>query len=126
MRLLTVISLVLLVSYPLILKVGILGYWQYNREYIAKTLCDFKDVKDSPCHGKCFLMKKIKGIDTHSKEDFNFPLNILKSTDTECLLPAGFRPSWLNILKDITSRTNTKITCYSISLIISIFQPPEL
>lgn len=126
MRQLTVISLVLLVSYPLFLKVGILGYWQYNRAYIAKTLCDFKDVKDSPCQGKCYLMKKIKGIDTHSKEDFNFPLNILKSTDTECLLPAGFRSSWLITLKDISSQTITTITHYSISLIVSIFQPPEL
>lgn len=125
MRIAAIISLILLLSYPLLLKIGIIGYWQFNRDYIARTLCDFKDIKDSPCKGKCYLMKKIKGTEVPAKEDFNFPLSFLKITDKESIIPmklAGFCFMCTEILQ---SDLPEYIFNYTLTSIISIFQPPE-
>lgn len=125
MRIVAIISLILLLSYPLLLKIGIIGYWQFNRDYIARTLCDFKDIKDSPCQGKCYLMKKIKGTEAPSKDDINFPLSILKITDKEGLIPV--KPVNFCFLSHTLFKSDLPeyIFNYTLTSIISIFQPPE-
>ncbi len=125
MRAALVISLVFMVIYPLFLKVGIIGYWQYNRDYIARTLCDFKDIQDSPCQGKCYLMKKIKGTEAPAKEDFNFPLTILKITEKEGLIPVKSLAICFLTNTLLKSDLPEYIFNYSLTSILSIFQPPE-
>lgn len=34
--------------------------FELNRDYIAATLCENRDIPESGCDGQCFLMKKLK------------------------------------------------------------------
>ncbi|WP_439555555.1 hypothetical protein [Dyadobacter sp.] len=39
---------------------GTIAYFQLNRSYIAKVLCENRDRPKLNCNGKCYLAKKLK------------------------------------------------------------------
>jgi hypothetical protein len=40
-------------------KLGVITYYQLNREFIGKALCINKAKPETMCHGQCFLKKKL-------------------------------------------------------------------
>jgi hypothetical protein len=40
-------------------KLGVIGYYQLNQDYIAEVLCINKEKPLSTCHGQCFLKQKL-------------------------------------------------------------------
>jgi hypothetical protein len=54
------IGLILLISLQCFYKVGVITYFQLNREYIAEVLCINKAKASSGCNGQCFLKKNLK------------------------------------------------------------------
>jgi hypothetical protein len=40
-------------------KLGVITYFQLNREFIAEVLCINKEKPATMCHGQCFLKKKL-------------------------------------------------------------------
>lgn len=49
------ISLILLLSAQCLYNLGLISYFQLNRDYIAKVLCINKEEPITMCHGQCFL-----------------------------------------------------------------------
>lgn len=45
---------------------GVIGYYQLNKEYIAKNLCENRDKPKMKCCGKCYLKKQLRKIDNNS------------------------------------------------------------
>jgi len=43
------------------------AYFKLNEDYIANNLCENRNKPELRCHGKCFLMKKIK--EAHQKQE---------------------------------------------------------
>lgn len=53
------IALILLMSMQSFYKLGVLTYFQLNREYIAEVLCINKEKPITMCYGQCFLDKNL-------------------------------------------------------------------
>ncbi|TAE47612.1 MAG: hypothetical protein EAZ89_17385 [Bacteroidetes bacterium] len=57
---LNAIVLILLVTAQLVIKMGVIGYFEVNRDYIASERCINRDRPALHCEGQCFLMQKLK------------------------------------------------------------------
>lgn len=59
------VSLFLLIALSLQqgLKMGVIGWWLWNRQEIAQTLCENRDQPELNCCGKCVLNKKLQQVD---------------------------------------------------------------
>ncbi len=44
-------------------KLSIVAYYEYNRQYIAANLCENRDKPQLKCCGKCYLRKQLKKAD---------------------------------------------------------------
>ncbi|MFZ4545431.1 MAG: hypothetical protein ACOYOA_15365, partial [Saprospiraceae bacterium] len=55
----------------------IVVYYECNKDYIAKNLCENRDRPDLKCHGKCKLMKLME----KERQKEKFPLgNVFEKT----------------------------------------------
>jgi len=102
-------------------KMYIIVSFYVQQDYIAKNLCEKKDVENNCCHGKCQLKKELAKTDT----PISFPA-----------LPKSTIELLFSILTDNTDRKTIiffikKIVSFPIILFcpngikLSVFQPPE-
>ena len=68
-------------------KLGVITYFQFNREFIAEFLCINKDEPVTTCQGQCFLNKNFELADDEAqssahkgKEKIEFPTFIASET----------------------------------------------
>ena len=47
--------------------------YQVNKDFIAKNLCEQKEVKTSTCAGKCYLKKELKKVTQQSDSNSEEP-----------------------------------------------------
>jgi len=52
---------------PAVSQWGTIAYYQINKAYIARVLCENRSKPELHCDGKCFLAKKLKA--TQDKQD---------------------------------------------------------
>lgn len=71
-RALTAIFLVALLGFQMFLKVGIIGYYGINKDYIAANFCENASYPEKHCNGKCYLKKQIQKADK-AAGDRQFP-----------------------------------------------------
>ena len=67
------ILLMLSLSYQCFVKLGIVIWYECNRDYVAKTLCENRDKPERKCCGKCYLRKQLKKADTGSTKNSSIP-----------------------------------------------------
>ncbi len=61
-------------SYQLFVKVGIVVYYELNKEYITEQYCVNKDKPEMDCCGKCYLSKQLnKADEPPTKENKSIP-----------------------------------------------------
>lgn len=60
MRAITAYILLLAIILPTLSPWGTIAYFQLNREYIAKVLCENRARPQLKCNGKCYLARKLK------------------------------------------------------------------
>jgi hypothetical protein len=46
-----------------VIQLGVLAYYNLNKDYIAKNLCVNRNKRGSKCCGKCFLTKQLNKVD---------------------------------------------------------------
>jgi hypothetical protein len=56
------VSYILLVAIllPLVSSWGTIAYYQLNKDYIARVLCENRDRPELHCNGQCYLAKRLK------------------------------------------------------------------
>lgn len=101
-------------------SVLILVNYEVNKELIAKTLCEKKDVPQSNCHGKCHLKKQLDKEEKREKspQSFSERFEFLKVSDYE------------NVFDMITGMVLSTVKQHYIDLISSphlkkIYHPPS-
>ena len=60
-------------SYQCFVKLGIVIWYECNKEYVAKTLCENRDRPERKCCGKCYLRKQLKKTDDGTTKSNNIP-----------------------------------------------------
>ncbi len=67
-RQLIAILLLLSISYQSFVKLGIVIWYQVNKEYVARNLCENKNRPEKKCCGKCYLNKQLNKADKGTAE----------------------------------------------------------
>ncbi|GAA4468854.1 hypothetical protein GCM10023093_27280 [Nemorincola caseinilytica] len=66
--------MLLSLSYQCFVKLGIVIWYQVNKDYIAKNLCENRAKPEKKCCGKCYLNKQLKKADQdNNKEGTSIP-----------------------------------------------------
>ena len=60
------ILLILCLSYQSFVKLGVVIWYQVNKEYVAQNLCENRDKPEMNCCGKCYLRKQLKKVETNN------------------------------------------------------------
>ena len=74
MKQVTSICLVLLMSLQCFYKLGVIAYFNLNREYIAEVLCINKEGPLQTCHGQCFLKTNLNLAEESTSKGAEVPL----------------------------------------------------
>jgi len=118
------ILLILLLSWPSLLKVAVFANWQINREYIAQNLCENRQKPESDCEGNCQLVKETgKTEDSHSpaipaKTIEKINLEIFDCLTTDIQIPGIIRE--IEPLFSFTAEINNPLFSKP------FFHPPEV
>lgn len=68
MRTAIAILIMFSLSFQSMVKVAIVGWYELNKDYVAKNLCENRNKPQMKCCGKCYLRKQLK-----KAEDGNEP-----------------------------------------------------
>jgi hypothetical protein len=60
------IIMLMCISYQYMIKLGIMAWYEINKEYVAATYCENKDKPEMKCCGKCYLNKQLAKADGSS------------------------------------------------------------
>jgi hypothetical protein len=69
MRALLIYLLLFAVLLPGISPWGTIAYYNLNRDYIARVLCENRDRPELHCDGQCYLAKKLKAQQDRQDKD---------------------------------------------------------
>jgi hypothetical protein len=118
------IVLCLCVLTQCIARLGVLGWYQLHKDFIAKTLCENRDKPAMKCCGKCYLRKQLKKVEDndHSKK----PLRVDKSEIFVCILPASITTSIPYIPVEASVQHPGVKQLHDCSLPQSVFHPPSV
>ena len=88
----TVLGLLFLISSPVLIKTGLLGWYMWNKTEITATKCINRKKPERHCNGKCYLAKQLKKIDNpvHSDRPV-LPVKLWEKVETVVFLLPGSR-----------------------------------
>lgn len=110
MKSILAISFLLALLWQPFYQAGYIGYWQINKEKIAKTECINRFKPMMHCNGKCQLYRQLKKAADEEAENNKLPLAVLKikSPDTFIEIDAAWQPIVI-----ITSKKENTFSNYS-------------
>nr|ALS88843.1 MetaGeneMark_Unknown Function [uncultured bacterium] len=114
------IVLIVLMSLQSLYRLGLITYFEANRDYIAKVLCINKSKPSGHCNGHCFLKKNLQKAEQSE--------TIPSGAAREKIAAPDFLPEHFTILlnKPFTVVSNHSLYSLSVSEGIheGIFKPP--
>jgi hypothetical protein len=69
MKLVALILIMISLSGQCFLQLGILNWYQLNKEAITQNYCENKDKPATKCQGKCYLKKQLKKAENQQQEE---------------------------------------------------------
>lgn len=125
MKKLCAICLSLLLLWQIALHVTVFACWQLNREVIAATLCEKKDLKGNTCKGNCFLKKQIQKASENSQAgNAAKPEHKTETLDFTVISSPPVYAEIQFVTKPVFPAYHQH--SYSNQLDLSVFQPPEI
>lgn len=125
MQKLLVILIFLSLGFHSLMKVGMIAWYEVNKDYVTEVLCINKDKPQLQCKGKCYLKKQLNKIDNTTNTD-----NTKAPAPNERLQPLEFITSQVTQFNTQTIHTtpiNHTAYCFSWyrhKYISSILRPP--
>ncbi len=120
-----VLAIVLMLSLccQSMVKLGIVAWYQVNKNYIAANFCINKSKPELKCCGKCYLRKQLNKVDNSNNTDKHRPRKSDKTESFDCIIASTMSLSFdyppANI-KHIQSYTNRYMFRYA----ADVFHPP--
>jgi hypothetical protein len=116
--------MLLCISYQFSIRLGIIAWYQLNKEYIATVLCENKDKPEMKCCGKCYLNKQLKKTEDNSSSK-QAPVKTEKVEFSPFIPVAFIAPSITAIFADGLVHHEHYNNTHSDSPLASIFHPPS-
>ncbi|MBS1616498.1 MAG: hypothetical protein JST06_10325 [Bacteroidetes bacterium] len=115
--------LLLLLSTPTCLKLGIFAWYEANISYVASTLCENRNRPERHCNGKCYLYKQLAKADGDTHPDRPMLQQLSKFE-----LPAFLMPEPLHLHSFAADEISTGfayIMPFIKAACADIFHPPD-
>jgi len=107
-----------------IVQLGIIGYYQINKDYIAKNLCENRDKPKMKCCGKCYLRKQLKKAEgSNSSKDA--PGKIEKAEQLVFIISATEPVSSCLQHLTLSVRNPTNKHLHNYDFLSRVFHPPS-
>lgn len=123
MKRLLAILLLVSVSCQFAAKMGIVVWYEANKDYVSDVLCINKDAPEKKCNGKCYLKKQLDKVENNANDDKETPVK-----KTENQLPEFVTSVFFVIHKQISlstlTHTTTYTNLYNYQHSSSLFHPP--
>ena len=117
------LTLVFLMSLQCFYEMGVITYFQLNREYVAEFLCINKEMPMMACHGQCFLNKNLHVTDDTTPDEGTVPAG-KQTIDFPMFLIAENNYSFVTNLQ--TQPRNFRFLLFSSQAhLTSPFRPPS-
>ncbi len=125
MRQLIIYMLLVAVLLPVISPWGTIAYYQLNKDYIARVLCENRDKPQLHCDGKCYLAKRLK--EQQDKQDKETAERVQKVPVIQlfCAIMESYqfeRPVSIHIASPLASYLRAHHTGYQAELL----HPPQI
>lgn len=104
-----------------VLKLGIVAWYQANKAYVAKELCENKARPQMKCNGKCYLRKQLNKTENHQQ---NQQSKQSQAEGVEFLPVSGFIFTPCVIGAGVTY-IDTYQSQYGHQHLVNIFHPPQ-
>ena len=78
--------LILSIAFQPFVKLFTVAWYQVNKTYIAKNLCENRSKPKMHCNGKCQLRKKLQQLEQGHSEHSSTPVKIDKLENSDCVL----------------------------------------
>ena len=120
------IFLLIAISYQFVAKMGIIAWYNANRDYVAANLCENRSKPQMHCNGKCYLKKQLKKVDDNT-DNKQAPQNKKDKTEvlTFIIVPYHTLPD-VAITTDKLIHTIVYNNHYSFTSATDFFHPPGL
>ena len=113
----------ILFTIPYLVQLTILVEFKLNQTYIAKELCEDKEIKESTCNGKCHLVKKLTKNESKDKDPKNKQLPKKHKTDL-FYKHLTIETAGVKAIKQDNIPLSQIGIIYSSPAIASLFRPP--
>lgn len=107
-----------------LVHLGMWGYYQVNKAYIAQNLCENKDKPLKNCCGKCYLRKQIKKVEDGSSTSKKGQVKTEKSEVTEFVVTDRFTATPHIVFSIFPFNTPVTGNFHGLDLLADIFHPP--
>jgi len=81
------ILLMISLGFQSLVKIGMVAWYQVNKDYIAKNLCENRNKPQMKCCGKCYLRKQLKKADNNNTPARHVPGKSERSEIVDFVLP---------------------------------------
>ncbi len=120
------ILLMLLLGWQCLAKVGIVAWYELNKEYVAKYHCENKNKPELKCCGKCYLQKKLNKVTDVQNTNQKAPNKTEKYEVSECVLPEQMVLSAGMCGRRVSDYNGCKKDFYFSIFSSSVFHPPSV
>lgn len=106
-------------------RLGIVAWYELNKDYVAKTLCENRDKPQMKCCGKCYLRKQLKKTEEGSDNSKQLPTKINKTEPAVFFAATIVRPN-LYLLPEARIFHDHYKAPIGYDPVSSIFHPPSV
>ena len=116
----------LCLCYQLVARLGVVAWYEINKEYVATVLCENKDKPAMKCCGKCYLQKQLTNTSDNTEKSPNKQLAKWENLNCAAVLPV-YSLGVHNIQDVINTRIKGHYqNLYKFTHVVNIFHPPGL
>lgn len=121
------VILLLCVAYQCVVKLGIVAWYEWNKNYVATVLCENKDKPQMHCCGKCYLNKQLNKVDSETDKNNgrNLPSKWEKTETAPFILPEVFSLTVTTITATAITHHAHYINAAGYDPSADIFHPPS-
>ncbi|AWL09656.1 hypothetical protein HME7025_01804 [Aquirufa nivalisilvae] len=123
MKRIIAILLLIAIQLPLMSQWASVAYYQVNRNYIAKNLCENRDKPKLNCNGQCYLAKKLKAAEDKEQKTNSERLEKMPEIQLACeqMASLAFQITFSDFSEDHFSHAEMAAQ----SSILLPFHPPQ-
>lgn len=108
------------------IHLGLWGYYQANKGYIAQNLCENRNKPEKKCCGKCYLRKQMKKVDESGSSSKKGQVKTERTELSEFVVANIIALPTEHIFPTSAYRTPALQNMFGHTCVTSIFHPPSI